>query len=165
MIQEGTYRDGAFHGNWRWYYIDGSLHRDESYRKGKADGYFELNRAGKTLVEGRYDYGLKQGPWIMDVNDHREEGQYVDGEQHGTWIHTNGTEQFKGEFEIGLPVGKHVYKDYNGSTERGNVTTSDNVKANGSITDPIRCFNKPWNTSAVSWCELMASESNPLRVN
>ena len=30
----------------------------------------------------------------------------------------NGTEQFKGEFEIGLPIGKHVYKDYNGSTER-----------------------------------------------
>ena len=121
LMQEGTYRDGAFHGNWRWYYIDGSLHRDESYRKGKADGNFlELDRAGKTLVEGRYDYGLKQGPWIMDVNDHREEGQYVDGERHGTWIHTfpNGTEQFKGEFEMGLPIGKHVYKDYNGSTER-----------------------------------------------
>ena len=43
----------------------------------------------------------------MDVNDHREEGQYVDGERHGIWIHTfpNGTEQFKGEFEMGLPIG------------------------------------------------------------
>lgn len=56
----------------------------------------------------------------MDVNDHREEGQYIDGDRHGTWIHTfpNGTEQFKGEFEMGMPIGKHVYKDYNGSTER-----------------------------------------------
>ena len=24
----------------------------------------------------------------------------------------------QGEFEMGLPIGKHVYKDYNGSTER-----------------------------------------------
>ena len=71
---------------------------------------------------------------------------------------------FKGEFEIGLPLearSRITTVLLNG----WNVTTSDNVKANGSITDPIRCFNKPWNTSAVSWCELMASESNPLRVN
>jgi antitoxin component YwqK of YwqJK toxin-antitoxin module len=56
----------------------------------------------------------------MDVNDHREEGHYVDGERHGNWIHTypNGIEQFKGEFEMGFPTGKHVYKGYNGSTER-----------------------------------------------
>ena len=121
LIQEGTYRDGEFHGNWRWYHIEGLLHRDESYRRGKADGNFlELNDQGKTLVEGRYDYGLKQGLWVMDVNDHREEGDYVDGERHGIWIHTypNGIVQFKGEFEMGIPIGKHVYRLYNGSIER-----------------------------------------------
>ena len=121
LIQEGTYRDGEFHGNWRWYYTSGSVHRNESYRKGKADGNFlELDSQGKTLVEGLYEYGLKQGLWLMDVNDHREEGYYVDGERHGNWIHTypNGIEQFKGEFEMGFPIGKHVYKGYNGSKER-----------------------------------------------
>ena len=144
LIQEGTYRDGEFQGNWRWYYIDGSLHRDESYRKGKADGRFlELDRQGKTLVEGRYDYGLKQGPWLMDVNDHREEGRYVDGERHGTWIHTfpNGTEQFKGEFEMGLPVGRHVY----GTMAPPNVSTLQPRTAGGQVAlrGRIRCFNRP----------------------
>ncbi len=121
LVQEGTYRDGAFNGNWRWYYLDGSLHRDESYRRGKADGEFqELDKAGKTLVKGRYDFGLKQGPWIVDVNDNREEGEYVDGERNGDWKHTypDGTAQFEGSYELGIPVGKHIYKDTNGSTVR-----------------------------------------------
>jgi len=121
LVQEGTYRDGAFNGNWRWYYLDGSLHRDESYRRGKADGEFqELDKAGKTLVKGRYDFGLKQGPWIVDVNDNREEGEYVDGERNGDWKHTypDGTAQFEGSYELGIPVGKHIYKDANGSTVR-----------------------------------------------
>ena len=121
LVQEGTYRDGEFHGNWRWYYIDGSLHRNESYRKGKEDGEFlELDKSGKTLVNGVYEYGLKQGPWVMDINDHREEGSFLDGERHGEWVHSfpDGTVQFKGEFEMGVPVGKHVYKDAVGSTLR-----------------------------------------------
>lgn len=121
LIQEGAYREGEFHGNWKWYYLDGRVHRDESYRLGKPNGMFrEWDRQGKLIVNGEYDLGLKQGIWVVDINDHREEGNYLDGERHGIWKHTypDGTEQFEGEFEIGLPKGKHVYRDETGALVR-----------------------------------------------
>ena len=51
---------GLYNGNWTWYYLDGSIHRDESYRNGKASGLFrEWNSSGELIVEGTYDFGLK----------------------------------------------------------------------------------------------------------
>ena len=37
------------------------------------------------------------------MNDHTEEGNYIDGEKHGVWVHTydNGQLNFKGEFAGG----------------------------------------------------------------
>jgi antitoxin component YwqK of YwqJK toxin-antitoxin module len=54
---------------------------------------------------------LKQGKWIRSVNDYKEEGEYVDDERNGEWISTNnqGVVVFKGSYELGIPVGKHIY--------------------------------------------------------
>ena len=111
MEQEGGYRAGAWHGTWKWYHVDGALHRDERYRKGKEDGEFvELSIGGDTLAKGSYDRGLKQGYWLEHVNDDRRTGQYLDGERDGVWRHVaaDGETRFEGEFVAGIPTGQHV---------------------------------------------------------
>lgn len=121
LIQTGLFREGLFHGEWIWYYLSKRLHRKEHYKKGKEHGLFqEWDNEGKLILEGTYEVGLKQGSWFLDVNDHREEGEFIDGERHGEWIHTypNGIEQFKGSYELGYPTDKHVYKDVDGSLLR-----------------------------------------------
>jgi len=121
LIQEGSFLEGELHGNWRWYYLDGDLHRDESYRRGKENGLFqEWSESGELLVKGEYDNGWKQGFWILDVNDHREEGVYLDNERHGDWLHIyqNDIELFSGSYEMGIPTGKHIYRSIQGNLER-----------------------------------------------
>jgi antitoxin component YwqK of YwqJK toxin-antitoxin module len=121
LIQEGFYRDGQFHGTWKWYYLNGKLHRKEQYRKGKEDGLFEeWDTFEKQILRGDYELGRKTGEWIQDVNDHREVGEFMDGEKNGIWIHTfpNGTEQFKGEYTLGQPEGKHVYRLLSGNIQK-----------------------------------------------
>lgn len=111
LAQEGRYRLGAYHGDWMWYYPNGDLHRRESYRNGEEDGLFqEWNAVGDLLLEGDYVDGERNGVWVTQVNDHREEGLYVDGERHQEWVHTfdNGQKQFQGRYEFGLPMGKHI---------------------------------------------------------
>jgi antitoxin component YwqK of YwqJK toxin-antitoxin module len=121
LIQRGLYRGGKFHNAWQWYYLDGKVHRKEHYRKGKEDGLFEeWDKTGKQILRGEYESGRRQGEWIQDVNDHKEVGSYLDGEKNGIWIHTypNGKEQFKGEYTLGVPEGKHTYRSFTGNIQR-----------------------------------------------
>ena len=111
LAQEGNYRVGNYHGPWIWYYPNGDIHRKEEYRNGKEDGLFqEWNADGELLLEGEYIDGAKHGKWVTQVNDHREEGMYVDGVRDGEWEHTydNGQIQFRGNYLLGDPIGKHV---------------------------------------------------------
>jgi antitoxin component YwqK of YwqJK toxin-antitoxin module len=111
LAQEGSYRAGEFHGNWIWYYPDGSLHRKEAYRKGEEDGLFqEWNLDGELLLEGDYVEGEKQGFWFSQINDHKEEGVYIDGMRDGEWTHwyDNGQKQFRGSYLLGDPIGRHL---------------------------------------------------------
>ncbi len=110
--QKGVYKDDLPTGQWKWYYSNGSLHRDEMYRKGKEDGHaVEYDSIGNVINEGDFAYGMKSGMWKLTVNDHTEEGEYQDGERNGTWTwyHANGKKSFEGEFQAGIPVGKHRY--------------------------------------------------------
>ena len=103
-----------------WYYSNGIVLREESYRKGKLDGhYVENDSLGVVVLEGDYGDGLKQGKWYRSINDHKEEGEYVDDERNGLWVftHSNGTKMFEGKFELGAPVGKHEYFYSNGKNE------------------------------------------------
>lgn len=111
-IQVGTYRDDLYHGEWVWFYAEGAVHRREHYRKGLEDGSFEeWDRDGRVLLKGEYLEGLRQGHWSYHVNDHREEGAYVDGEKDGPWVHfyENGQIRFEGNYVQGVPDGRHRY--------------------------------------------------------
>lgn len=108
--QQGNYKDDFAYGSWKWYYLSGMLHREEYYKKGKEDGLsVEYDSTGIVLNQGNYIEGYKTGVWKLWVNDHREEGEFVDGERNGEWLWYmgNGQKVFEGKFENGLAVEKH----------------------------------------------------------
>ncbi len=115
--QKGSYKDDLPTGQWKWFYVDGAIHRDEMYRKGLEDGHaVEYDSLGKVINEGDYIGGYKTGPWFLTVNDHTELGEYIDGERNGLWLWKYGNDQkaFEGEFQSGIPIGKHKYWYDNG---------------------------------------------------
>jgi uncharacterized protein len=116
-LQEGSFQEGKLNGSWVWYYPNGEIHRKEFYRRGKEDGLFqEWDASGKLISVGLYESGYKQEKWVVDVSDHKEEGYYLDNERQGTWMHSypNGSIRFNGEFQSGLPEGKHTYRHPDG---------------------------------------------------
>ena len=103
---------------WSWWAISGERLRTENYNYGMQDGYFlEKNIQGQTLLKGVYKNGLKEGFWIYHVNDHREEGNFINGEFEGEWRHwySDNKPKFEGKYSFGQPEGEHKYYFYNGS--------------------------------------------------
>ena len=118
--QEGKYRQGAFHGTWTWWYLGGKIHREEDYTQGKLDGEFlELDTAGDVLVKGTFVGGDPEGPWIRNVHNHLEEGNYLSGQKDGIWRITDASNvvRFEGAYSYGQPVGKHRSWHPNGILE------------------------------------------------
>ena len=118
--QKGKYKLGDFTGTWVWYHTNGAVKREEQYRRGKEDGLMvEYDAQGNIIHQGEYAMGYKEGPWLYTVNDHTEEGHYIDSEKHGVWVHTydNGQLNFKGEFAGGIPQGKHTWYYRNGQVK------------------------------------------------
>jgi len=115
--QRGKYKNDLPEGAWLWYYESGKRWREEQFRKGKEDGLMiEYDEKDKIVAQGEFVDGLKNGPWIMEVGDHREEGAFVDGEKHGVWkwIYDGKQVIFIGEFNNGIPIGKHKFYFSNG---------------------------------------------------
>lgn len=118
VTQKGSYREDLPVSDWKWYYSSGALLKEESYRKGNPDGHsIEYDSLGNVLCEGDFTDGLKTGKWVCYINDHTEEGEYLDGELNGVWIwkYDNRQKAFEGEFQSGVPVGKHKYWYSNGT--------------------------------------------------
>lgn len=118
VAQKGKYIAGERpHGDWVWYYENGSVRREETFYRGIEDGKLvEYSDSGSVLTQGDFAEGLRVGKWLIDVGDHREEGEYLDGERHGEWIHLykNGKLNFKGTYVAGMADGKHTYFFDNG---------------------------------------------------
>ncbi|MBL4592730.1 MAG: hypothetical protein JKX68_02820 [Flavobacteriales bacterium] len=137
LQQKGKYlKDEKPTGLWIWYYDDGSVLREEFFRKGLEDGMMhEYTQEGKIITEGEYIDGLKDGPWYYEVGDHIEEGNYLDGQKNGMWIYhyTNGKLNFEGNFRDGVEDGKHKFYYVNGKLKREEVYVmgikSDNWKS------------------------------------
>lgn len=118
--QKGVYKLDLPTGAWKWFFSTGSAHREEFYTRGKEDGHsVEYDSLGNVISEGDYSGGLKTGVWIINVNDHSEQGEFVDGELNGEWIwkYPGDKKAFVGEFQNGTPIGKHKYFYTNGNTK------------------------------------------------
>ncbi|HLG01978.1 MAG TPA: toxin-antitoxin system YwqK family antitoxin [Bacteroidia bacterium] len=117
--QEGKYdQRGRPIGTWKWYHENGQMLREESYTEGLRNGTMtEYDENGTIITQGEYEDGLKTGHWFFQIDDYREEGDYVSGERSGVWKHTyteTGKERFEGNFLNGIPDGKHTWWYDNG---------------------------------------------------
>jgi antitoxin component YwqK of YwqJK toxin-antitoxin module len=119
--QEGRYSRGKFAGTWTWYHEDGSLWRSEEYVDGFRDGPFEeRDFQGRVIAQGKYVEGFKDGKWYYLVGNTRIEGSYFDGERNGDWeyYYTDVDQvRFKGEYQAGMPIGRHEWYYDNGKLE------------------------------------------------
>jgi antitoxin component YwqK of YwqJK toxin-antitoxin module len=110
LEQKGKYdKKGRAQGPWKWYYESGNILREENYRNDLQDGLMiEYSDSGKVITKGEYLDGLKEGPWVLEVQDYREEGTYKADRRDGEWKHyytDNNKLRFVGKFVDGTPDG------------------------------------------------------------
>ena len=100
-------------GEWKWYYDNGQLLREESFVNGEENGWLiEYGDTGQIITKGEYIKGKEEGEWLYEIGDHKEQGSYEYGAKMGVWKHTylnSGEEKFEGEFFDDLEQGKHVW--------------------------------------------------------
>jgi antitoxin component YwqK of YwqJK toxin-antitoxin module len=112
--QKGKYdKKGKAQGPWRWYYESGNILREENYRNDLQDGTMtEYSEDGKVITKGDYVDGLKEGPWMLQLADYREEGEYKADRRDGEWKHyytDTDKLRFVGKFVDGVPDGLQTY--------------------------------------------------------
>lgn len=114
LEQKGKYgKKGLPEGTWNWFYEDGQLLREETFRSGKENGWLiEYDPSGKIITKGEYVDGKEEGDWLIEVGDHQEMGKYEYGLKQGEWQHyylSNGALRFEGSFFDDLPQDKHTW--------------------------------------------------------
>lgn len=122
LEQKGKYdKKGRAQGEWKWYYETGNLLREEIYVDDQLEGPMtEYSDSGQVITKGEYMEGLKEGAWVYEMGDYREEGKYRADKRDGMWKHyyTNTNKiRFEGNFVDGNPDGKHEYYWPNGKTK------------------------------------------------
>lgn len=121
--QKGKYdKKGKAQGTWKWYYENGNLWREENYRNNLLDGlmveYDDTGDAEKIITKGEYVDGQKEGPWILQLADYREEGSYKADKRDGQWKHFfvgNGKLRYVGKYIDGVPDGMQLFYYENGN--------------------------------------------------
>ena len=99
-------------GEWKWYFPSGNILREETYAKGKPQGMcIQYSDSATIITKGEYADGKREGPWIENVGDAREEGSYIADEKNGIWktYYNDGQLHHSGNFVQGYPDGRHVF--------------------------------------------------------
>lgn len=117
--QTGRYNMDNPEDEWLWYFPNGELRREESYLRGKREGsYVEYNREGGIVLKGEYFDGVRQGEWYYNVGNITKIGSYEIGARDGYWkyiYNDTGNKSFEGNFVNGDPDGAHKYYYSNGT--------------------------------------------------
>jgi len=121
--QLGKYdKRGRAQGPWKWFYESGNLLREENYRNDLQDGTMtEYSDDGKIITKGDYVDGQKEGPWILELAEYREEGSYKGDRRDGEWKHyytDSGKLRFVGKFIDGVPDGMQIFYYPNGKEKQ-----------------------------------------------
>ncbi len=118
---------GKREGPWTWYYPNGDMGIEGSYRNNKRHGkYTSWYENGQKHEEGEYRNGKKRGKWPSwhENGQKYEEGEYKDGkkhgEKHGKWTiwHKNGKKKAEGEYRDGKKHGKWTFRLPTGEIEK-----------------------------------------------
>jgi uncharacterized protein len=111
--QTGTFNsEGLITGHWLWYHSNGQLHRKEGFVSGVSEGLSEeYDFKGHLISRGEFLKGEKEGNWVYNYGDHREEGIYSSGLRSGNWKHfyPNGKLSYEGRFIEDNPHGLHIW--------------------------------------------------------
>ena len=111
-MQTGNFRNGVMEREWIWYYPSGNIFREEIYSGGRPNGLCVQYSDSMTIVaKGEYVEGEREGFWIENVGDAREEGNYTMGEKNGLWktYYNDGRVSHAGNFIQGNPDGRHLF--------------------------------------------------------
>ena len=107
-------------GKWvsRYYYGNGELVRNGTYKDDKEDGEFEEHFKGKLYSKGSYINGTEEGVWEYynpSTGLLFEKGSYKNGEKDGIWytylgkkidsVYTYKNGLYHGEYSISLGYG------------------------------------------------------------
>jgi antitoxin component YwqK of YwqJK toxin-antitoxin module len=112
--QKGKYdKKGRAQGPWKWYYESGNILREENYRNNLQDGMMtEYTDSGKVITKGEYLDGLKEGFWMLELPEYREEGSYKADKRDGEWKHyytSTNKLRFEGKFIDDVPDGLQLF--------------------------------------------------------
>lgn len=146
LQSEGNFKNGVSVGLWKYYYPNNQLESEITYdNSGKKQGiqkdyldngqllastewiddyenglFVQYNDSGEVVAKGNYKDGYEDGEWYYKWGDHKAIGKYSDGNKVGEWRHYYFDKQlvFRGSFQNGLPVGKHIFWFENGNLKK-----------------------------------------------
>lgn len=117
--QRGRYdKKGRAQGDWKWFYENGALMREEFYldnlRNGMMTDYAE---DGKIITKGEYIDDMQEGLWTYETPEYRVIGKYVNDKPDSLWksyYMPKEKLQFEGRFLNGDEDGQHTWYYENG---------------------------------------------------
>jgi antitoxin component YwqK of YwqJK toxin-antitoxin module len=110
--QIGNFSFGVMDGAWKWFHVTGVPLREEIYLRGKLNGMcVHYSDSGTIIAKGECVEGEREGEWLINVGDVREEGNFIQGLKNGVWktFYNDGKLYHKGNFVQGDPDGKHEF--------------------------------------------------------
>lgn len=118
--QKGKYdKKGQAQGEWKWFYENGNLLRQEFYIDNLRNGeMLEFTEDGKIITKGEYIDDLKEGIWFYETPEYKEIGKYVNDKPDSLWKRFYMPKEklrFEGKFLNGDEEGKHIWYWLNGN--------------------------------------------------
>jgi antitoxin component YwqK of YwqJK toxin-antitoxin module len=120
---ESTYRVGRLEGPKKWYYENGNLWGESTYKEGKIEGsYKEYYENGNLRIESTYKEGKIEGSYkeYYENGNLRIESTYKEGKIEGSYkkYYENGNLWFKSTYKNGKRHGSHlVFNEYSGELD------------------------------------------------
>ena len=117
--QKGKYdKKGRAQGEWKWFYENGALMREEFYLDNLRNGIMtEYTEDGKIITKGEYIDDLQEGLWIYETPEYKEIGKYVNDKPDSLWKRYYMPKEklrFEGKFLNGDEEGQHTWYYENG---------------------------------------------------
>lgn len=117
--QRGKYdKKGKAQGEWKWFYENGSLLREETYFDNLRNGIMtEYTEDGKIITKGEYIDDMQEGIWFYETPEYKEIGKYVNDKPDSLWKRFYMPKEklrFEGRFLNGDEDGKHTWFWENG---------------------------------------------------
>lgn len=117
--QRGKYdKKGRAQGEWKWFYENGALMREEFYIDNLRNGMMtDYTEDGKIITKGEYIDDMQEGLWIYETPEYRAIGKYVNDKPDSLWKSYYMPKEklkFEGRFLNGDEDGQHTWYYENG---------------------------------------------------